>query len=209
MAVVVPDVAVEDAKEVATPGDQEMIEAFPAHGADPPLGNGVGVRAWIGVQKASPPPARQMSSKARMNLRSRSQSRNPKSASASSEPRRFRACWATHAPVGLAVIPARWTRRCACRRRNDRQLVAAGRGAGWRPLAGRAWRWSLPRPGSQGAAAPRGCADDPRVGSWSPAARSRPAPAGEPMAGTMRRCHPSSVWGVTMKIDHRAWGGDG
>ena len=44
MAVVVPDVAVEDAKEVAAPGDQEMIEAFPAHGADPPLGNGVGVR---------------------------------------------------------------------------------------------------------------------------------------------------------------------
>jgi hypothetical protein len=44
MAVVVPDVAVEDAKEVAAAGEQEMIEAFPAHGADPPLGNGVGVR---------------------------------------------------------------------------------------------------------------------------------------------------------------------
>jgi hypothetical protein len=32
MAVVVPDVAVEDAKEVATAGDQEMVQAFPGHG---------------------------------------------------------------------------------------------------------------------------------------------------------------------------------
>ena len=44
MAVVVPDVAVEDAKEVAAAGDQEMVQAFPAHGTDPALGNGVGVR---------------------------------------------------------------------------------------------------------------------------------------------------------------------
>jgi hypothetical protein len=44
MAVVVPDVAVEDAKEVQAAGDQEMVQAFPAHGANPPLGDGVGVR---------------------------------------------------------------------------------------------------------------------------------------------------------------------
>jgi hypothetical protein len=44
MAVVVPDVAVEDAKEVTAAGDQEMVQAFPAHGTDPALGNGVGVR---------------------------------------------------------------------------------------------------------------------------------------------------------------------
>jgi hypothetical protein len=44
MAVVVPDVAVEDAKEVAAAGDQEMVQALPAHGANPTLGDGVGVR---------------------------------------------------------------------------------------------------------------------------------------------------------------------
>ena len=43
MAVVVPDVAVEDAKEVTAAGE-EMIQAFSAHGTDPPLGNGVSVR---------------------------------------------------------------------------------------------------------------------------------------------------------------------
>src|SRR4029453_17217784 len=44
MAVVMPDVAVEDAKEVTAAGDQEVVQAFPAHGADPALGDGVGVR---------------------------------------------------------------------------------------------------------------------------------------------------------------------
>ena len=44
MAVVVLDIAVEDAKEVAAAGEQEMVQAFPAHGADPALGDGVGVR---------------------------------------------------------------------------------------------------------------------------------------------------------------------
>jgi hypothetical protein len=44
MAVVVLDVAVEDAKEVPAAGDQEMVQAFPAHSADPALGDGVGVR---------------------------------------------------------------------------------------------------------------------------------------------------------------------
>ena len=43
MAVVVLDVAVEDAKEVAAAGDQEMVQALPAHGANPALGDGIGV----------------------------------------------------------------------------------------------------------------------------------------------------------------------
>jgi hypothetical protein len=49
MAVVRPDLAVEDAKEVAAAGDQEMVQAIPGHGADPALGNGVGVRRLDGV----------------------------------------------------------------------------------------------------------------------------------------------------------------
>jgi hypothetical protein len=44
MAVVVLDVRAQDAKKLATPGDQEMVQALPAYRADPALGNGVGVR---------------------------------------------------------------------------------------------------------------------------------------------------------------------
>jgi hypothetical protein len=43
MAVVVLDVAVQDATKLPTPGDQELVQALPAHGADPALGVGVGV----------------------------------------------------------------------------------------------------------------------------------------------------------------------
>jgi len=74
---------------------------------------------------------------------------------------RLRACWVTQALLGLAVTPARWTRRvsssmknrtysrrnqivstvkksqatipAACWRRNARQVVAIGRGAGSNP----------------------------------------------------------------------------
>jgi len=45
MAVVVLDVAVEDAKKLPAPGDQEMVQTLLAHGANPALGDGVGVRS--------------------------------------------------------------------------------------------------------------------------------------------------------------------
>ena len=89
----------------------------------------------------------------------------PRSPSTSS---RLRACWVTQAPSGLAVTPARWTRRvsssmknstysrrsqtvstvkksqatipAACWRRNARQVVVARRGAGSSP-----WRRSVVR----------------------------------------------------------------
>src|SRR5918993_2139237 len=44
MTVVVLDVAVQDANQLSTPCDQEMIQALLAHGANPALGDGVGVR---------------------------------------------------------------------------------------------------------------------------------------------------------------------
>jgi hypothetical protein len=44
MAVVVPDVDVQDANKLPTPGDQEMVQALSAHGANPALGHRVGVR---------------------------------------------------------------------------------------------------------------------------------------------------------------------
>src|SRR5215216_561737 len=44
MAVVVLDVEVQDVKKLPPPGDQEVVQALPAHGANPALGDGIGVR---------------------------------------------------------------------------------------------------------------------------------------------------------------------
>ena len=159
---------VQDVKKLPPPGDQEMVQALPAYGANPALGNGVGVRRLNRRADDLGAGSCQMSSKARVNLLSRSRIRNRTTgASSASATAWLRACWATHAPVGLAVTPARCTRRlcswmknntysrcrntvstvrksqarmpAAWRRRNDRHVVdpAARYGAGWRPLARR------------------------------------------------------------------------
>jgi hypothetical protein len=44
MALVVLEVAVQDANQLSTPRDQKMIEALLAYAANPALGDGVGVR---------------------------------------------------------------------------------------------------------------------------------------------------------------------
>jgi hypothetical protein len=118
--------------------------------------------ARIGVQMIWTPVERQTSSNALVNLVSRSRIRNLNAAARSPRSRRrLQACWATHGPVGWAVTPAKCTRRlpssmtnstysrrsqtvstvkksqarmpAACRRRNDRQVVEARRGAGSTP----------------------------------------------------------------------------
>jgi hypothetical protein len=125
--------------------------------------------ACTGVRSISAPCEPKTSSKLWVNFASRSRStkqrRRPCSSSTSS---RLRACWATQAALGLAVTPARWTRRvsssmknstysrrsvavstvkksharmpAACWWRNARQVVAVRRGAGSRP-----WRCSVVR----------------------------------------------------------------
>jgi hypothetical protein len=64
MAVVVLDVAAEDAEEVPAAGEQEMVQAFPAHGADQRSATAMAFGAWIGVRMTSAPTTRQRSSKA-------------------------------------------------------------------------------------------------------------------------------------------------
>jgi len=44
MAVVVLDVEVQDVTKLPPPGDQEVVQALLAYGANPALGDGVGVR---------------------------------------------------------------------------------------------------------------------------------------------------------------------
>jgi hypothetical protein len=54
MAVVVLDIVMEDAKQLPAAGDQEMVQALPAHGADPALGDGIGVRAKNQLDRDDP-----------------------------------------------------------------------------------------------------------------------------------------------------------
>jgi hypothetical protein len=82
--------------------------------------------ARTGVTRTSPPSERNTSLKLRENFASRSRSRKhtrrPWSPSTSS---RFRACWVTQLLSGLAVTPARWTRRVASSMKNSRIIAAA------------------------------------------------------------------------------------
>jgi hypothetical protein len=76
--------------------------------------------ARTGVTSTSPPSAQNTASKLRQNLASRSRSTKrtcrPPSPSTSSK---LRACWATQAPLGLAVTPAKWTRRVSSSMKNS------------------------------------------------------------------------------------------
>ena len=98
--------------KVPAAGDQEMVKALPAHGADPALGDGVGV--WrldrcaddLGADRA-PDVIEGLGELAVTVADQESDGRGVVVEVA----RRLRACCATHAPVGWAVTPASCTRR--------------------------------------------------------------------------------------------------
>jgi hypothetical protein len=98
-AVVVGCVGAQDVFEVAAE-DQEPVETLGADSADEALGMGVGLwRARIGVWITSIPSLRKTSSKAALNLLSRSWIRN-RVRSKTPVKTRLRACCVTQAPVG-------------------------------------------------------------------------------------------------------------
>ena len=76
MAIVVLDIKLQDAKKLPPPGDQEVVQALLAYGANQRSATALALGARIGVWMTSAPTARQMSSKARVNLLSRSWIRN-------------------------------------------------------------------------------------------------------------------------------------
>jgi hypothetical protein len=175
MAVVVLDVAVQDANQLSTPGDQEMVQALLAHGANPALGDGVGVRRLdrrqddLGTDRT--PDVVEGPGELAVPVADQEPDDGGLLIERGGE---VAGLLATQAPVGLALTPARWTRRlcrwmknstysrcrntvstvrksqatmpAAWRRRNDRHVVdvAARRGAGWRPLARRTLAMELP-----------------------------------------------------------------
>jgi hypothetical protein len=170
VAVVMLDVDPKDLLQVATANDQQPVQALGADRPHPALRVRVRPGApGTGVNSTSAPSERSTSSKLRENFASQScstkRARRPCSPSTRS---RLRACWVTHWPFGLAVTPARWTRRvsrsmknstysrrsqtvstvkksqatipAASWRRNALQDLAARRGAGFSP-----WRRSVVR----------------------------------------------------------------
>jgi hypothetical protein len=110
LAVVMRRVDAEHPLEVAAAQDQQPVETFGADGANEALG--VRVCLWRAdrVRITLIPSLRKTSSKAAVNLLSRSWIRK---CIRSNRPvkLRLRACCVTHAPVGLVVQSAKWTRR--------------------------------------------------------------------------------------------------
>ena len=159
MPVVVVRIDAQDPIQMPLPDDQQPVQALGTHRANPTFRVGVRVGCLHRRHTTSAPSEPITSSKLRQNFVSRSRSkkrtRRPRSCNTSS---RLRACWVTQAPLGLAVTPARWTRRvsssrkhrtysrlsrmvstvkksqatipAACWRRNARHVVVVGRGAG-------------------------------------------------------------------------------
>ena len=109
LRVVVLDVCKRDVGEVAFAADQDPVEALVADRADEPLRVRFATGVRTGVRTTRMPSDWKTVSKARVNFASRSRIKHEKR---SSTPpiARFRACWATHAPFGLRVTPARCTR---------------------------------------------------------------------------------------------------
>jgi len=101
-------VGANDALKVSSAGDERPIQAFGTDGADPPFAERVGVRDRIGVRTILMPSERNTSSKASVNLASRSWIRNlgdrPSSWNVMAK---FRACWVTQAESGCEVTPPR------------------------------------------------------------------------------------------------------
>jgi hypothetical protein len=204
MAVVVLDVAVEDAKKLPTPSDQEMVQALPAHGTDPALGDGVGVRRLdrgaddLGTEPV--PEVIEGSGELAVTVADQEPDgggllikRDGQVAGLLGNP----------GAGGLAVTPARCTRRlcswrknstysrcrntvstvrksqarmpAAWRRRNDRHVVdvAARHGAGWRPLARRTLAMVLAETRQPSRSSSPRMRRSPTVGSRWPACRVR------------------------------------
>src|SRR5215208_6098532 len=110
--VVVLDVDSQDLLQVPATHDEQPVQALGPHRPDPALGVGVSVGAFTGVTNTLASSEQNMSSNPRQNFASRSRTRkrtrHPRSSRTSS---RLRACWVTRRPLGLGVIPAKWTRR--------------------------------------------------------------------------------------------------
>src|SRR5713226_9015784 len=120
MTVVVVDVDAEHLLELSPADDQDPVEAVAADGADQRSANAFACGARNGVRMISTPSLRKTSSKARLNLLSRSWIRNRADVARSeSDQASCRACWVVQRPSGFAVQPAKCTRRVPSSRKKS------------------------------------------------------------------------------------------
>jgi hypothetical protein len=162
MGVVVLDVDPQHLLEVAAADNQQPVQALGADRPDPAFGVGVGVgRLHRRDQHLNAVRPEHVVEGARELRVAVVQDEAQPPFSSPSTTSRLRACWVTQPLLGLAVTPARWTRRvsssmknstysrrnqvvstvkkshatipAACWRRNARQVVAVDRGAGSSP----------------------------------------------------------------------------
>jgi hypothetical protein len=111
VAVVMVDVDAEHLLELSPADDQDPVEAVAADGADPALGERVCLRRpeWCADDLDALASEDLVEGAAELAVPIMDQVRTGVSR-AESDPADWRACRATHAPLGLAVQPARCTR---------------------------------------------------------------------------------------------------
>jgi hypothetical protein len=160
--VVVRDVDPKDLLEVTSANDEQPVEALSADRPHPAFGVGVGVRGLHRCDQHLGALGAEHVVEAAGELRvAVAQHKAQPSFGSPSTSSKLRACWVTQPLLGLAITPARWIRRvsssmknstyscrnqmvstvkkshamipAACWRRNARQVVAIGRGAGSSP----------------------------------------------------------------------------
>ena len=107
MLVVMIDELAEDRFEMGTMEHQHPIETLPTNGTDEPLSErGRGDRT--GVRRVRMRSVRNTSSKPAVNFVSRSRIKNFVERDWSARTKlKLRACWVSHSPTGLAVMPLR------------------------------------------------------------------------------------------------------
>ena len=115
VGVVVREVLLQHCRELAWSGDQEVVEAFAAQGADEAFGDGVHFRCSDWGADDADVGAGEHGVEGGGELAVPVADQEPELLGAVAKvDERLRACWVTQAPVGWAVIPARCTRRVAC-----------------------------------------------------------------------------------------------
>jgi hypothetical protein len=114
LSVVMANVDLEDALEVATGEDEQPVQALGPNGSDPSLAESVGARCPDGSADHLEPFACEhvIERTAELGVAVVDEERNGCSRSSRWNVK-FLACWTTQAPSGVVVQPARWTRLVA------------------------------------------------------------------------------------------------
>jgi hypothetical protein len=118
--VVMLDIDSEDLLEVPATHDEQPVKALGPHRPDPALGVGVGVRRlnWRDQHLGAVRAEHVVEPAAELRVTIANKETHPAS-SFLEDKQQVAACWVTQVPLGLAVTPARWTRRVSSSMKNS------------------------------------------------------------------------------------------